>query len=106
MSSRWRKVIRDLWANKSRTFLVIVSIAIGVFAFGGLFIAQIVGLSDMNSQYLATNPANIIFSLSPFDDELVRWAARQPHVADAQGRAVQSLRLLVGDQVHNVTLYA
>src|SRR5205814_324548 len=31
-SLRMRKVLRDLWSNKSRTFLVVLSIAIGIFA--------------------------------------------------------------------------
>ena len=26
---RWRKVLRDLWGNKVRTMLVVISIAIG-----------------------------------------------------------------------------
>ncbi len=31
---RWRKVLRDLWSNKTRTLLVVLSIAVGVFAVG------------------------------------------------------------------------
>ena len=31
---RWRKVLRDLWSNKTRTLLVVLSIAVGVFAIG------------------------------------------------------------------------
>jgi putative ABC transport system permease protein len=27
---RWRKVLRDLWSNKTRTLLVVLSIAVGV----------------------------------------------------------------------------
>jgi putative ABC transport system permease protein len=37
---RWKKVIRDLWMNKSRTLLVVLSIAVGVFAFGTIAIAR------------------------------------------------------------------
>ena len=33
-SSRWHKVINDLWGNKTRTLLVVLSIAVGVFAVG------------------------------------------------------------------------
>ena len=31
---RWRKVFRDLWLNKNRTVVVVLSIAVGVFAIG------------------------------------------------------------------------
>ena len=33
-SPRWRKVLRDLWGNRRRTLLVVLSIAVGVFAVG------------------------------------------------------------------------
>ena len=32
--TRWIKVYRDLWINRSRTVLIILSIAVGVFAIG------------------------------------------------------------------------
>ena len=34
MQPRWRKVLSDLWSNKTRTILVGLSIGIGVFALG------------------------------------------------------------------------
>ena len=34
LSPRWQKVFRDLWSNKTRTILVLLSIAIGVAAIG------------------------------------------------------------------------
>ena len=32
--TRWIKVYRDLWINRARTILVVLSIAAGVFAIG------------------------------------------------------------------------
>lgn len=34
LSPRWRKALRDLWLNKTRTILVILAMAIGVFGIG------------------------------------------------------------------------
>ncbi len=34
LKPRWRKVLGDLWSNKTRTLLVVLSIAVGVFAVG------------------------------------------------------------------------
>jgi len=34
MRPRWKKVLADLWDNKLRTVLVVLSIAVGVFAVG------------------------------------------------------------------------
>jgi putative ABC transport system permease protein len=36
MGPRWRKVLSDIWGNKTRTILVVLSIAIGVFAVGAV----------------------------------------------------------------------
>ena len=42
MSVIWFKIWFDLWHNKTRTFLTVLSIAAGVFAVGSIF-----GMSDM-----------------------------------------------------------
>jgi putative ABC transport system permease protein len=106
IAPRWRKVFRDLWDNKSRTLLVITSIAIGVFAFGGLFVAQSIGISGMIEQYAATYPSHITAGISGFDDDLVAWVQRRPHVVDAQGRTVNGMRLIVPDQTYSISLFA
>jgi putative ABC transport system permease protein len=107
INPRWRKVIRDIWDNKSRTILVILSIAIGVFAFGGLFIARVIGSVELNGQYLRTNSSHIQMRLAPFDDTFVRWMARQKHVLGAQGRITYDVKLIEsGGRAHNITLIA
>ncbi len=106
LDPRWRKVFRDLWDNKSRTMLVVLSIAIGVFAFGGLFTGREIILTETLTQYNDTNPANITIGLSPFDDELVHWASRQEYVTGAQGRGRYGAQMTIGDKTYNVTLYA
>ena len=40
----WHKIWFDLWHNKTRTLLTVLSIAVGVFAMGAIF-----GMSDMMS---------------------------------------------------------
>ena len=97
LNPRWRKVVRDLWSNKTRTILVVLAIAVGVFAFGSVFITQEVLITDMNAQYRDTNPSNIIMNIKSFDDGLVRWARRQKEVTDAQGRTLYLVKL-VGDE--------
>ncbi len=106
LNVRWHKVIRDIWRNKTRTVLVALAIAVGIFAFGSVFITGDVLVEDMNNQYRESKAPNIIISTSSFNDELVRWAARQPGVAEAQGRAAYSLNLISGAGTYNLTLYA
>ncbi len=102
---RWHKVVRDLWDSKGRTLLVVLSIAIGVFAFGGLFVSQRIGLTDMADQFYEINPSHITIGIAGFKDDLVEWAKRQQHVADAQGRTVYSLTLLNAEKPYSITLY-
>ncbi|MCA9875466.1 MAG: FtsX-like permease family protein [Anaerolineales bacterium] len=93
---RWHKVLRDLWGNKTRTILVVLSIAIGVFAIGMIIGTQVILQDDMNSSYLATDPANAILYTNAFDQELVYGVRSMPQVHEAEGRRSLSLRLQVG----------
>ena len=106
LNPRWRKVIRDLWSNKTRTILVVLAIAVGVFAFGSVFITQEVLVSDMDTQYHAYNASTISLGVPSFDDSLVRWARRQEEVVAAQGRAMYSVKMVGEDRKFNLNLYA
>lgn len=106
LNPRWQKVIRDLWGNKTRTVLVVMAIAVGVFAFGSVFITQEVLVTDMNKQYRDINASTIIMSIRSFDDNLVRWALRQEEIAEAQGRAIHLVKLVGGERTYNLNLYA
>ncbi len=89
---RWRKIFSDLWDYKSRTLLVITSIAIGIFAIGMISGAYTIIQEDMSASYEASNPANIELRLSNFDQELVNTIRRIPGVMSAEGRRVFSVR--------------
>ena len=90
---RWRKVFTDLWANKTRTFLVVASIAVGVFTIGTIASAYIILAEDMNVSYANSNPANIEIVTDPFDEKFVDGIKKIPGVADAEGRHVMSARV-------------
>ena len=44
---RWRKILRDIWRNKRRTVLVVLSIAVGAFAVGTVAIMREIVTGDM-----------------------------------------------------------
>ncbi len=106
LSPRWRKVFRDLWNNSGRTALVVLSIAVGVIAFGGLFATRTNLLNNLNSQFEASANFDIELQIPLFDDEVVRWAARQPNVTGAQGLAVYAEEIITDDETFDVFLYA
>lgn len=95
LSPRWRKVLRDLWSNKSRSILVIMSISIGVFAFGGLFTARTLITASLEVDFEASNPSDIDLTLSDIDDLLVQYVARQPYVTGVQTYTTRTVDIMV-----------
>ncbi|HET7769699.1 MAG TPA: ABC transporter permease [Chloroflexota bacterium] len=98
MSPRWRKVLRDLWRAKLRTFLVVISITVGVFAVGTIAATRILLDHDLRTGFLAINPAAIQIYPPAFNDDLVRSVARMDGVKEAEGRRRQTLRVKIGGQ--------
>ena len=97
MAPRWRKVLADLWGNKTRSLLVVLSIAVGVLAVGTVLgIQQIVG-HDMTVGYLAIQPAEAQDYTTPFNDNFLYSVQRMPEVAEAEGRVMLTgIRALTG----------
>jgi putative ABC transport system permease protein len=85
MLPRWSKVLRDLRSEPARTALVVISIAIGLIAFGTILTMRDVLIVELRRSYLATNPASIILTTTTFDDDLTAAAARLPGVSAAVG---------------------
>ena len=90
---RWRKVIADLWASKTRTLLVVASIAVGVFAIGTIAATYVIFSEDINISYAQAQPANIEIITDSFGEDFVHSVARMPGVADAEGRGVLTVRV-------------
>src|SRR5512138_2592846 len=94
LDPRWNKVLNDLWDNKARTILVVLSIAVGVFAFSSVFISSDAMLSNMNTQWQSTTPSAISLSLAPFDEDLVRVVRGMPGVYEVEGNVSVALKLI------------
>ncbi|MEM7030276.1 MAG: FtsX-like permease family protein [Chloroflexota bacterium] len=93
LSPRWRKVIRDMWQNKTRTALVVMSVGVGVFAIGVVLGAQRTFLTALNDSFGASNPASgRVFVNGEFGDGLVNTVARIRGVAVVEGRRSANLR--------------
>jgi putative ABC transport system permease protein len=106
LTPRWHKVVRDLWSNKTKTILVVLAMAVGLFAFGSVFITEDILVASMDNQYKATNSSSIIFYTDSFDTNLLRWVGEQPEVGQVQGRASYGLKMFGGDKTYNLTLIA
>jgi putative ABC transport system permease protein len=91
-SLRLRLAWRNLWSQKIRTLAVILSIAVGVFAFGIIGGAANTLTQELPVHYLSVQPASAILHTSPVDDAVVDAVARMPAVATAEGRTVTRVR--------------
>lgn len=69
MSVIWVKVWHDLWHNKVRTLLAVLSIAVGVFAIGAIFGMVDQLLSGMDAAHRAVSPSHINIILRNYVDE-------------------------------------
>jgi putative ABC transport system permease protein len=108
LDPRWRKVIGDLWSNKTRTLLVAFSIAIGVFSVGMIAEGRERMLRGLTEPYLAGNPFSAAIStVESFDEDLVEAIERIDGVEVAQGSKSVTVRMNVGpDQWETLQLRA
>ncbi len=93
MRPRWKKVTHDLFDNITRTLLVVISIAIGVFSIGVITGSYEIISSDMSASYALTNPKNIDIRSDPFDKNLIEMVENLDSVKQAEGRRIFPLRI-------------
>jgi len=85
MSIIWRKVWRDLWHNKLRTLLVVLSTAVGVFALGLVFGSSDVMRARMTESHKESHAPHIELYTSRFDQDIVDGVRREAGVAETEG---------------------
>ena len=90
MGTRWKKVWGDFWGNKSRTILIILTIAVGTFAVG--FNSNLANymLESMDGDYLSANPSEANVYTSRMDEDFVELARNVPGVDAVEGRSTAS----------------
>ncbi|MFN8382285.1 MAG: FtsX-like permease family protein [Anaerolineales bacterium] len=97
INSRWKKVWADFWSNRGRTFLTIITIAVGAFAVGfnsnlGLYMNE-----SMDTDFLSANPSEAEVYASPLNDDMVKMARSIPGVDTVEGFSSISARILRPD---------
>src|SRR5258708_14608796 len=92
LDRRWVKVLHDLWMYKSRTFIVITAIAIGVTGVGMVATTQIILLENYLDQYRTSNAADATLNISPFGEGLLRNIRKLPEIVATDARHVITTR--------------
>jgi len=94
MTSRWKKVWADLWNNKGRTLLTILTIAVGVLAVGFNNNMALYMVESMDSDFLSANPSEAIVYASPMDEDSVEIVREVAGVEAAEGRSTSSANII------------
>jgi len=81
----WYKIWFDLWNNKTRTLLAILSIAAGVFAVGAIFGMSDMLITNMDKSHHAVLPTHInVYLGEPIDREIILNLKEVPGVDDVE----------------------
>ena len=96
MTTRWQKVIRDFWLERTRTILVVLAIALGIAAFSAVLSSSAILTRELDEGYLATNPASFTLATEAIDDALLSAVAKHPGVAAVEARRTVGGRIKAG----------
>ncbi len=105
--ARWMKVLKEIWANKTRSILVVLSLAIGVATVGMINTAAIYVKRDLFGAFEQGNPASLHMYLSPFGEGVAAAVEKLRDVEATQARRVSNLSFLAQDGTwEDITLNA
>ncbi len=99
---RWRKVRRDLWFQKAKTLLMIMSISLGVIGVGMIGQSQNILLEGMKESYNASNPSHLSVYSEPFDRGIVQIVRQIPGVKAVEARRLVAVKARKGGEVTNI----
>ena len=108
MSPRWQKIGHDLLGNKTRTILIVLSVAVGLFAMGMIVSSQVILSSELTKGFQAIHPSTgTVRTVETFDDDFVRAIERMDEVQAADVRYLTVARVRLADgKWSNLTLFA
>jgi len=93
----WLKSWRDLWSQRGRSLLVILSIAVSTFTLGVILNTYSILSREMNESFMRANPAALTINMAePFENRLLEAVKKHPEVKMAD------TRMLVSGQIQNV----
>ena len=71
MKITFRKMFREMWFYKGRTFLTIIGILVGVASLGAVLTSYSILNREMNYNFMMTNPSSMVFKISNMDDSII-----------------------------------
>ena len=108
LSARWIKILSDVTGNRTRTFLISLSIGVGLFAVGTIVAARSMLDEGMAQAFAAVNPSSgIVRTMELFDEGLLHSVRHMDGVAAAEARRIIDARVLDGNgKWNNLAIFA
>jgi len=97
ITSRWYKLIGDLSINKTRTFFVVLAIAIGVFGISVVANSYSILMREMDKNYTNTTPASATLYTDQLSDATIQKIRDLPYIKDVEKREKIVGRVQVGN---------
>ena len=107
LRARWYKVINDLFGNKTRTLLIVLSMSVGLFALGIILSARTI-LSDGLAESFATiNPSSgTVRTAELFDEDFIQSVRSMEDVQEVDARSNISARVQTASgEWKNITIF-
>jgi putative ABC transport system permease protein len=90
---RWKKVIRDLWVNRSRSLMAVLAMTIGVIGIGAVLCAYAILVRELDANYARTNPPSATITVQPTGADLVKEVQHLPGIGEAEARGLFQARI-------------
>jgi putative ABC transport system permease protein len=104
---RWFKVIHDLFSNKTRTILIVLSMAVGLFAIGIILNARTILSNGLASSFAAIRPSSgTVRTVELFDENFLHSVRSMKEVQEADARRNMAARVEVAPgEWKNISLF-
>lgn len=96
IAPRWKKMIRDFTGNRGRSFLLLISVSVGLFGVTAILGAYSILSRELTANYMNTNPASATVYVGEVTDAALESATNFPGVAEVEARTVMQARVQVG----------
>ncbi len=108
LNARWYKVINDLVGNKTRTLLIVLSMAVGLFAVGIILSSRSILSQGLSSSFAAIQPSSgVVRTAETFDEEFLQSVRTMRGVAAADARFNLPARVeLDSGEWKNISIFA
>ncbi|HVQ29000.1 MAG TPA: ABC transporter permease, partial [Vicinamibacteria bacterium] len=97
LGTPWRKALRDVWQERSRSALVVLAMAVGIAGFSTVLSSYAILTRELNDGYRASQPASFTLWTDGVDEALLREVCSAGHgVRLAEARRTVSGRIKTG----------